>query len=145
MASCRTVRKTQDGQTSQTQAELRSDSSASRSLTSLSQRQDTLTSELEGYATYLFQPLPDGSLQITERYGRRKRRTGSSHTRAESHGKDSANVVRTASERHSDQSQTEVASKPPSVAAILAIWVAGCILLSGMGYLLVKLQNKQTR
>lgn len=56
-------------------------------------------------------------------------------------GTDSSNVVRTASERHSTESKTE-ARKPPNVMAILAIWMTLVFLFIGIGYLLVKHQNK---
>ena len=76
----------------------------------------------------------------------RKARLSTASTVTTAATTDSSNVVRTASERHSSESEskTEV-RKPPDVMAILVIWTTGVLLLTGMGYLLVKHQNKQSK
>lgn len=142
VASCRTARKAQSETQSQVRTELSLDSSASRKQASETLKAESLATMETWEQTWMVLPLDssEGGGLIAKGKGARTL-LAVARSKQSAIGTDSSNVVRTASERHSTESKTE-ARKSPNVMAILAIWMALVFLFIGIGYLLVKHQNK---
>ena len=142
LASCKTARKAQTEQKTQTQAELRSDSLASQSQTSETLTQTSQQSETEWAQTWTMQPLSSGGFTLTTR-GKQTQRKAAVAAQAE-HKADSLKVVRSHFEQHSSDVVTQE-KKPPdnSVGGILGVWVLGMALLILIGCSIVKLQKRK--
>ena len=142
VASCKTARKAQTEQKTQTQAELRSDSLVSQSQTSETLTEQSRQSETTWTRTWEMQPLANGGFTLTER-GQKARHTTAKAVLSQRKA-DSARVVRTRQEQRSSTVLTQE-KKPPdrSVGSILGVWTLGMVLLVMIGCSIVKLQKQK--
>lgn len=135
--SCRTARKAQDETMSQARTELSLDSSASRRQASETLTAESLATMETWEQAWMLLPLDSsggGGIIVRGKGYKARRMTGTTVTTAAT--TDSSNVVRTASERHSNESKTEV-RKPPDGLTELAGKVAFVIIAFGVSYLVI--------
>ena len=146
--SCRSTRKlTQTEQTRQTvqqEASASLDSSASLSQQVESLRMVTVTGELWTEQAWLITPLPDGSLQVKGKTHEKRRSDSVVQAKAKQTQTAAATVKRRRTQQQESKNKVRTASKQSSndVWDILWIWLAGIIAIVGIGYYLVKHQNK---
>lgn len=135
--SCRTARKAQGEAMSQARTELSLDSSASRRQASETLTAESLATMETWEQAWMLLPLDSsgGGGIIVRGKGERRLLVGARSTWS-TIGTDSSNVVRTASERHSNESKTEV-RKPPDGLTELAGKVAFVIMAFGVSYLVI--------
>ena len=141
--SCRTTKTTQTEQARQTaQASESQDSNTSLSQQVESLKVVTVAGERWTEQAWTITPLPDGSLQVKGKSHERRRADSTVQARAEQRVSMEAAVKRRQEQEDESAVRTVEKQRSNEVLNILLIWLTGIVLLTAIGYILVKRQNK---
>lgn len=143
-ASCRTAKTTQTEQTHQkVEASASQDSSASLSQQVESLKVVTVVEDRWTEQAWIITPLPDGSVELKGKTHEQRKADSTVTVKAETRQRQTATVNKRRREEDKNDVRTTSKHPPNEVASILLIWLTGIVALVGIGYYLVKRQNKE--